>query len=70
MATYRAKVVSFDSGTWTATVRLDGSAASTLEDVATARNIAAAEMTSGRNLLIDTGDHNHPSDFVVFAVWG
>ena len=31
--TFRAKVVSFASATWTASIRLDGSAAQTLEQV-------------------------------------
>jgi molybdopterin-binding protein len=69
MAVYRGKIVSFDSGTWTAVIRLDGSAAQTLTSVATARNIASAEMTAGRRVVLDSGDHNNPADFVVTAVW-
>jgi hypothetical protein len=69
MAVYRGKVVAFDSGTHTATVRLDGSAAQTVEDVATAANIASGDMTTGRRVLVDNGDHNHPADFVVTAVY-
>lgn len=70
MAVYRAKVVSFDAGTWKAKIRLDGSAPQTLDNVATARNIASAEMSAGRRVLLDTGDHSDPADFVVTAVWG
>lgn len=69
MAVYRGKIVSFNAGTWTAVIRLDGSAAQTLTGVATARNIAAAEMTAGRKVVLDSGDHNNPTDFVVTAVW-
>jgi molybdopterin-binding protein len=69
MAVYRGTVVSFDSGTWKAKVRLDGSPAQVLDSVATNRGIASADMSAGRKVLVDTGDHNHPSDFVVTTVW-
>jgi hypothetical protein len=68
MAVFRATIVSFDSGTWTAKVRLDGSTPQTLESVKTARNIASAEMTSGRRVVLDTGDHGDPADIVILAV--
>ena len=68
MATLRALIVSFDSGTWIATVRMDGSPAQTV-DVPTNRAIAAADMTAGSRAIVDTGDHNHPADAVVTAVW-
>jgi len=70
MALLRGTIVAFDSTPHTATVRLDGSAAETLADVSTSRGIDAAEMTSGRRVVVDTGDHNHPADFVVTAVYG
>ena len=69
MATFRGTVVAFDAGTHTATIRLDGSAAQTLETVATNRGIASGDMTAGRKVLLDTGDHNDPTDFVVSAVF-
>lgn len=69
MAVFRGKVVSFDSGAHTAEVRLDGSAAQTVTGVPTAANIAAGDMTTGRRVLVDTGDHHHPNDFVVTAVY-
>lgn len=69
MAIHRGKVVSFDSGTWTATVRIDGSPQQTLTTVPVARNIPSAEMTSSRKVLLDTGDHFNPADFILFAVW-
>jgi hypothetical protein len=70
MAVYRGKVVAFDSGAWTATVRLDGSAGQSLDAIAVARNIASGEMTAGRRILLDTGDHSDPADFVITAIWG
>ena len=66
----RGKVVSFDSGAHKAEVRLDGSAGQVLGAVPTNRGIPSAEMLAGRRVLVDTGDHNHPEDFVVSAVWG
>lgn len=70
MAIYRGRVVGFDSGSWTATVRLDGSAAQVLAGVPTARNIGSGEMLAGRRVLVDTGDHGELGDTVVFAVYG
>lgn len=70
MTIYRGRVVDFDTGTHTATVRLDGSAAQVLTSVPTARNIASGEMTAGRRVLVDTGDHGELVDTVVFAVYG
>ncbi|MCK9517630.1 MAG: hypothetical protein M0R74_01190 [Dehalococcoidia bacterium] len=69
MALYRAKVVSYDAGSHTAVVRLDGSAAQTLDGVAVSRGIAGAEMVPGRRVLVDTGDHGAIEDVVVFAAW-
>lgn len=69
MAVLRGVVVSFDSTPFTASVRLDGSAPQTVDNVTVSRAIASGEMTAGRKVLVDTGDHNHPSDFVVTAVW-
>jgi hypothetical protein len=69
MAIYRGKIVSFSAGTWKASIRLDGSAAQTLDGVPAARNIASAEMTAGRSILLDTGDHSDPADFVITTVW-
>jgi molybdopterin-binding protein len=70
MAIFRGKVVSFTAGTWKASIRLDGSAGQSLDAIAVARNIASAEMTAGRSILLDTGDHSDPADFVITAVWG
>jgi len=66
---YRGKLTAFDSGTYKATVRLDGSAAQTLSGIATSRAIPSAEMTTGRKVLVDTGDHNDPADIVLTAIW-
>ena len=70
MAIFRGKVVAFDAGTHTATIRLDGSGPQTLTTIPTNRGIASGDMTAGRRVLLDTGDHNNPADFVVTTVWG
>lgn len=69
MPVFRGRVVAFNSGTWQADVRLDGSAPQSLRGVAVARNIASVEMTPGRRVLVDTGDHGDPADAVVTAVY-
>ncbi len=69
MTVYRGKVVSFASGPWTASIRLDGSAAQTIENVPVVSHIAATDMDVGNKCIVDTGDHNHPADFVVIAAW-
>lgn len=69
MAVLRGSIVTFNSTPYTASIRLDGSAPQTVDNVAVSRAIASGEMTAGRKVLLDTGDHNHPADFVVTAVW-
>ncbi len=69
MALLRGRLVAFDSGTYTATVRLDGSAAMALHDLAVAANIPAAEMVSGRRVLADTGETGEVGDIVIYAVF-
>ena len=53
----------------TATVRLEGSAPQTITTDKKAANILAADMVVTRKVLIDTGDHNDPADFVIYAIW-
>lgn len=70
MPTIRATLVSFTtSPTWQATVRPDGAPAQTLTTIPVSRAIPSAEMTPGRKVIVDTGDHNDPNDAVVTAVW-
>lgn len=65
----RAKLVSFNSGTYRAVARLDGSAPQVLTDLRVNRAIPIAEMSAGRACLIDTGDHGDPADAVLTAIW-
>lgn len=69
MAVLRGRLVGFDGGSWTASVRLDGSSTALLAGVAVSRGIPAAELLPGRRVLVDTGDHAHPADAVVTAAW-
>jgi hypothetical protein len=59
----------FDSVTYTASVRLAGSIATLLGDVAVARNIDAADLTEGRFVALLQFDEHNPNDMVVCAVW-
>jgi hypothetical protein len=65
----RGILVSFDSGSWTAVVRLDGSAPQTLTGVAVSRALPSGEMVAGRRVLLAAGDHGDVADIVVVAVW-
>jgi hypothetical protein len=69
MAIFRGTLAAWDSVGFLATVRLDGSSAQALSGIKTSRAIASADMVTGRKILLDTGDHNDPSDFVVTAVY-
>ena len=59
----------FDSGTYTATVQVQGSLSVWLEDVPVSRGIPTAEMVTGRNVAVIFLDPGNPSDAVVVAVW-
>lgn len=62
-------VKSFDSGTYKATVQMAGSLAVWLDNVAVARNIPSAEMTTGRTCAVLFFDPGSPKDAVVLAVY-
>jgi hypothetical protein len=59
----------FNSGSYTATVRLASSYKVYLEDVAVARNISSAEMVTGRRVAVIFFDEHSPRDAVVVAVY-
>jgi hypothetical protein len=65
----KAVLRSFDSGDYTATVQLAGSYKVYLEDIAVARNLPAAEMTSGRKTAVLFFDEHDPKEAVVIAVY-
>ncbi len=64
----RGTLVSFDSVTYTAVVRADGSAPQTLTGVRVSRGIASGEMVAGRRVLVAAGEHGDVGALVVFAV--
>jgi hypothetical protein len=57
------------SGSYTATVQITGSARTYLEGVKVAKNIASAEMVTGRNVLVYFFDKSNAGDAVVIAVY-
>jgi hypothetical protein len=69
MTLKKAELRGFDSGSYTATVRLAGSYKAYLEDVPVARNLPAAEMVTGRNVAVILFEENNPKEAVVAAVY-
>jgi hypothetical protein len=65
----KAELKSFNSGSYTASVRVAGGYKVYLEDIAVARNIAAAEMVSGRRVAVIFFEENSPRDAVIVAVY-
>jgi hypothetical protein len=65
----KAVLRSFNSADYKATVQLAGSFKVYLEDVAVARNLPAAEMTSGRKTAVLFFDEHNPKEAVVIAVY-
>jgi hypothetical protein len=59
----------FDSGTYTATIEITGSAKTYLEGVPVARNLPLSEMSTGRKLAVLFFDEHNTKDGVVFAVY-
>ena len=69
MTILRGILKSFDGPSYTANVQLTGSLNTWLDGVAVARNIAAAELTAGRNAAIVFFEPGNPKDAILFAVW-
>jgi hypothetical protein len=65
----KAELRSFDSGNYTATVRLARSYKVYLEDVAVARNLPVTEMVAGRRVAVLFFDEHSPKEAVVVAVY-
>ena len=59
----------FNSTNYTATIQLAGSLKVYLEDVATARNLPAAEMIAGRKVVVVFFDEHNAREAVVTAVY-
>jgi hypothetical protein len=59
----------FNSGNYTATVRLASSYKVYLEDIAVARNLPSGEMVTGRKVAVVFFDEYNPKEAVVVAVY-
>lgn len=65
----KAELRNFNSGNYTATVRLASSYKVYLEDIAVARNLPSAEMITGRKVAVVFFDEHNPKEAVVVAVY-
>ena len=65
----KAVLRSFNSGNYTATVRMAGSYKVYLEDITVARNLPSAQMVAGRKLVVVFFDEHNPKEAVVVAVY-
>jgi hypothetical protein len=70
MTLYRATVVSFSSSLYTASLRLDGSAAQTLDDVPVSAAIPPGAMVAARRCIVDFGESGELGELLVTAVDG
>ena len=59
----------FDSGTYTATIQIDGSVATYLGGIPVARNIDSSELIAGRCVAVFFFDPANPESAVLLAVW-
>jgi hypothetical protein len=68
---YKGTVVTFDAGTYLATVRPAGNLAGgvAIAGVPVARDIAAAEMAAGRTVVVVEWSDGNPADSCVAAVY-
>ena len=69
MRVRKGELRGFNSGSYTATVRLASSYKVYLEDIAVARNIPSAEMVTGRKVAVIFFDEHNPREAVVTAVY-
>ena len=60
---------SFDSNTYTATIRINGSSKVYLENVTVARNLQAVEMITGRKVAVLFFESNNSKESVIIAVY-
>ena len=65
----KGEIKSFNSGNYTAVVRISGSYKVYLEDITVARNIPSGEMATGRKIVVLFFDEYRPKDAVVIAVY-
>jgi hypothetical protein len=69
MTIKKAILRSFDSGNYTATIKISGSGKAYLKDVPVAQNLSVSEMSAGRKLAVIFFDEHNVKDAVVIAVY-
>lgn len=69
MSVKKGVLKSFNSADYTATVQMTGSDKAFLEDIAVARNLPEAEMTSGRRVTVVFFDEHNAKEAVLVAVY-
>ncbi len=69
MSIKKAELKSFDGGSYTASVRMDGGYKVDLEGVAVARNLPAIDMVAGRMAVVQFFNDAIPREAVVIAVY-
>jgi len=65
----KGELRNFNSGNYTATVRVSGSYKVYLEDITVARNLPSAEMITGRKVAVLFFDEYSPKEAVIVAVY-
>ena len=65
----KAELRNFNSGNYTATVRVSSSYKVYLEDIAVARNLPSSEMITGRKVAVLFFDEYNPKESVIVAVY-
>ena len=65
----KGELRNFNSGNYTATVRISGSYKVYLEDITVAKNLPSAEMVTGRKVAVLFFDEYSPKEAVIVAVY-
>ena len=65
----KGELRNFNSGNYTATIRITGSYKVYLEDITVARNLPSAEMITGRKVAVLFFDEYSPKEAVIVAVY-
>lgn len=65
----RGTLVAFNSGAYTATVRLAGSISAVVAGVPVSRDIATTDMVTGRRVAVAVFDAGNPVDAMVVGVY-
>lgn len=69
MTIHKAVLKTFDPVAYKATIQVEGSLKTYLEDITVARSISAAEMVAGRKLAVVFFDEHNAREAVITAVY-